>query len=140
MSAAAKTNPIKQLSVGRNGELRPVMYTNSGQGLSDVRTVSGEFLLDLQRYWREYGWDCLVRTGEKFPELIVASQVKLAKVMRVEVGGPGEFAAVASKAEILEKLEERAGPEARKLFEKFTRDLAKLQEKQKNEAGAKWTS
>jgi hypothetical protein len=49
------------------------MYTNTGQGLADVRTVSGEFLLDLQRYWREYGWDCLVRTGEKFPELIVAS-------------------------------------------------------------------
>jgi hypothetical protein len=37
----------------RNGELRPVMYTNTGQGLADVRTVSGEFLLDLQRYWRE---------------------------------------------------------------------------------------
>jgi hypothetical protein len=124
-----------KLSVGRNGELRTVMYTNTGRGLADVRTVSGEFLLNPQRYWREYGWDCLVRTGEKFPELIVA---RLAKVMRVEVGGPGEFAAVASKAEILQKLEERAGPEARKLFEKFARDLAKLQEKQKNEAGAKW--
>jgi hypothetical protein len=31
-----------------------------------------------------------------------------------------------------------SGPEARKLFEKFVRGLAKLQEKQKNEAGAKW--
>jgi hypothetical protein len=32
--------------------------------------------------------------------------------MRVEVGGPGEFATVASKSEILQKLEERASGSA----------------------------
>jgi hypothetical protein len=62
-------------------------------------------------------------------------QLKLAKVMRVKVGGPGEFTTVASKAEILQKLEERAGPEARKLFEKFTRDLQKLQARSEQDAG-----
>jgi hypothetical protein len=55
--------------------------------------------------------------------------------MRVEVGGPGDFAVVANKAEILQKLEERAGPEPRRLFEKFTRDMQKLQAQQKQDAG-----
>jgi hypothetical protein len=54
--------------------------------------------------------------------------------MRVEVGGPGEFAAVANKQEILQKLEERGGPEAAKLFEKFTKDMQKLQAQQDQDA------
>jgi len=45
------------------------------------------------------------------------------------------FPAVSNKAEILRKLEERAGPEARKLFEKFTKDMQKLQARQEQDAG-----
>ena len=134
MPAAAKTNPIKQLSVGRNGELRPVMYTNTGQGLADVRTVSGEFLLDLQRYWRQEGWRILVEVGQKYPELVFASMVKLSRVLKVEVGGPGDFAKLRSREAIMQKLEQQAGPEARKLFEKFMREVEKLQAKQEQEA------
>jgi hypothetical protein len=51
------------------------------------------------------------------------------------VKSPRLFPAVSNKAEILQKLEERAGPEARKLFEKFTRDLRKLQAQQEHDAG-----
>ncbi len=47
------------------------------------------------------------------------------KVTRIEVGAPGDFARL-GKQGILEKLQERAGPEARQLFEKFMRDVAKL--------------
>jgi hypothetical protein len=45
------------------------------------------------------------------------------------------FPAVSNKAEILRKLEERPGPEARKLFEKFTKDMQKLQARQEQDAG-----
>jgi hypothetical protein len=62
-------------------------------------------LLDLQRYWRREGTRILEVVGEKYPELIFTSMVKLARVMRVEVGGPGDLAKLGSKEAILEKLE-----------------------------------
>jgi len=65
MPAAAKTNPIKQLSVGHNGELRPVMYMNTGQGLADVRTVSGEVLARSAALLA--GSRILVEVGQKSP-------------------------------------------------------------------------
>ena len=102
-----------------------------GKGL-DVRTVSGEFLLSLQKLWREQGDEILRRVAAQYPELIFISQVKLAKVMRVEIGSPDEFSKLGSQA-IIEKLEEKAGPEARKLFEKFVRDFEKLQAQQDQE-------
>lgn len=62
--------------------------------------------------------------------LCLASMVKLAKVTRVELGSPGDFAKL-GKQGILEKLQEKAGPEARKLFETFMLDVEKLQQEQK---------
>ena len=60
--------------------------------------------------------------------------VKLARVLKVEVGGPGAFAKL-GKADIVQKLEERGGPEARKLFEKFVADVEKLQAQQEQKGG-----
>ena len=47
--------------------------------------------------------------------------IKLSRVLKVEVGGPSDFAKLGSKEAILAKLQEKAGPEARKLFEQFMR-------------------
>ncbi len=58
--------------------------------------------------------------------------IKLSRVLKVEVGGPGDFTRL-SKQGILEKLQERAGPEARRLFEKFMVDVEKLQQEQKGD-------
>ena len=55
--------------------------------------------------------------------------IKLAKVTRIEVGSPGAFAKL-GKADIVQKLEERGGPRARALFEKFVADGEKLQAQQ----------
>jgi hypothetical protein len=56
---------------------------------------------------------------------------KLVSVMRVEVGSPEDpFAKLRSEEAILAKLEERAGPQARKLFEKFIKDVEMLQANQ----------
>ena len=65
--------------------------------------------------------------ADKYPELIFTSMVKLSRVLKVEVGSPGDFTRL-GKQGILERLEEKAGPQARQLFETFMRDVEKLQE------------
>src|SRR5512135_3325507 len=123
-ASSLKTVPVKELVVGNGGDLRPVYY--GGKGLGDVRTVSGEFLLSLQHLWRRRGDEILEIVADKYPELIFTSMVKLSRVLKVEVGSPGDFARLGKQA-ILERLQEKRGPEARKLFEKFIRDVEKLQ-------------
>jgi hypothetical protein len=83
--------------------------------------------LSLQNYWEQEGDDILKRVGAQHPELIFAGMVKLANVMRVEVGTPEDFSGL-SKQEIVDKLERRAGPKAKKLFEKFISDMQKLKD------------
>ena len=61
------------------------------------------------------------------PGIDLCGDVKLANVIRVEVGTPGDFSGL-SKQEIVDKLEQRAGPKAVKLFEKFMRDMQKLKD------------
>jgi hypothetical protein len=51
--------------------------------------------------------------------------------MRVEVGSPEDpFSKLRSKEAISAKLEESAGPQARKLFEKFIKEMERLQANQ----------
>jgi hypothetical protein len=59
---------------------------------------------------------------------------KTIDVRRVEVGQPGEFSRLPTKEVILERLEEKAGPQARKLFEKFIQEVQKLQAEQEQGA------
>jgi hypothetical protein len=47
----------------------------------------------------------------------------------------GDFAKLGSKKAIVQKLKEKAGPEARKLFEKFVRDVEKFQARQERNGG-----
>jgi hypothetical protein len=124
--------PIHGLTLGRGGNLKPY-YNPRGNGLGDIRHVSGEFFLSVQQLWRERGDEILHRVADKFPELVFAGMVKLCQVTKVEVGSPGDFAKLGSKEAIVQKLEEKSGPEARKLFEKFVRDLEKLQAQKEQE-------
>jgi hypothetical protein len=117
-----------------SGKLRPLTYWG-GKGLSDVRMISGRFLLSFQSLWERRGDEILDRVADEHPELILLSQIKLANVTRLEVGAPGDFSNLGSKQAIIEKLEERAGPEARKLFQKFVKDMAKLQAQREREIG-----
>ena len=131
MAKAHQTRPVEDLVVHKNGRITPVtrppLNWYGGEGLGNVRTISAKFLLSLQSYWEQEGDDILKRVGAQHPELIFAGMVKLANVMRVEVGTPGDFSGL-SKQEIVEKLEQRAGPKARKLFEKFISDMQKLKD------------
>ena len=109
--------------------LRPLTYY-CGKGLADVRMISGHFLLSFQNLWERRGDEILDRVADEHPELILLSQIKLASVRRIEVSSPDDFSKLKSKQEIVEKLEERAGPQARKLFEKFIEEVERLQANQ----------
>ncbi len=88
----------------------------------------------MQNLWRHRGDEILQRVADQYPELIFSGMIKLAKVTRIEVGAPGDFTRL-SKQGILERLQEKAGPEARQLFEKFMRDVEKLQAEQEKKDG-----
>jgi hypothetical protein len=101
-----------------------------------VRWLSGRFLLSLQKCWDEMGDDILRRVGESHPELLLMAVCKIAAVQRIEVGQPGDFTGLKGKDEIAARLEERAGPETRKLFETFIKKVEALKDG-KGEDGAR---
>ncbi len=109
------------------------MYKPRGNGIRDIREVSGEFFLSLQDAWTKYGDEILEKVARNFPELLFAGMIKLCQVTKVDVSQPNEFARLDNKEAILHRLEERSGPEARKLFEKFVRDLDKLRAQREQE-------
>jgi hypothetical protein len=119
--------PVRAMEVLKNGQIRPLTYYN-GKGLGDVRWVSGRFLLSLQEIWEELGDDVLRRVAASHPELLMMAMCKIAAVQRIEVGEPDDFSGLKSTQAIVEKLEERAGPEVRKLFEKFIKQVEALKE------------
>ena len=108
------------------------MYKPRGNGIRDIREVSGEFFLSIQDVWRERGNEILHRVADRYPELVFAGMVKLSQVTKVELGSPGDFARLGNKEAILQKLEERAGPAARAVRE-VRGDLEKLQAQQEQE-------
>jgi hypothetical protein len=94
----------------------------------DVRWVAGSFLVSLQKIWEELGDDVLRRVASSHPELLMMAMCKIAAVQRIEVSQPDDFSGLKSKVEIVDKLEERAGPEARKLFESFIKKVEALKD------------
>jgi hypothetical protein len=64
------------------------------------------------------------------PQAYFGGAVALSKVIRWEVGQASEFDRVLTPEEIMDKLEQRVGPEGRKLFEQFLRKVNTLQAKQ----------
>ena len=123
---------VRALKVTERGQIRPLTYVNRK---GDVRWLSSHFLLGLQQYWEEMGDDILRRVGELHPELLPMAMCKIAAVQRVEVGEPGDFSGLKTKDEIVERLEERAGPEARRLFETFIKKVEALKDGGKDDGG-----
>jgi hypothetical protein len=56
--------------------------------------------------------------------------VRLARILKLEVGAAGSFDRPPTPEEIMDQLEERVGPEGRKLFENFLEQVNKLQAEQ----------
>ena len=65
---------------------------------------------------------------EQNPSLYFSSLVQLAKVMKIEVGEAGAFdGRPRPRVEALAALEARAGPQARALFERFLKQIDRLE-------------
>jgi hypothetical protein len=64
--------------------------------------------------------------AEKYPQAYFGGAVALAKTIKWDTGTEEMFDGALTPEEIMDKLEERVGPEGRKLFERFLRDVNKL--------------
>jgi hypothetical protein len=122
--------PDAELAV--KGHVEPVLI-NGGQ---TIKSLSAVFLADLERHWRVHGPKVLDVLAEKYPQAYFGGMVALSKVIRWEVGEAGAFDRSLTPDEIMDRLEKRVGPEGRKLFERFLRDVNKLQVQQHLEAQA----
>src|SRR5215471_1990406 len=98
-----------------------------------IKTLSLAFLLDFEQHWRIHGTEVLDRLAEEQPAAYFAGAVSLAKVMRIELGKSGEFERRATPEEIINKLEQRIGPEGRVIFERFVKEMQRLEARQQVE-------
>jgi hypothetical protein len=64
---------------------------------------------------------------QRAPTNYFGALVQLAKVLKIEIGKPYDFARPSSKDEALDQLERRAGPAARRMLEKFLDQVAKAE-------------
>jgi hypothetical protein len=130
MPRKRQLRPDAEIAVYRTAE--PVLV-NGGQ---TVKSLSAAFLADLEDDWRQHGKQIFSVLRDKYPQAYFGGLVALSKVIRWEVGVAGEFDRSLTPDEIMDRLEKRVGPEGRKLFERFLRDVNKLQVQQHLEAQA----
>ncbi len=88
--------------------------------------LTEDFIGDVHSAWMERGREAIDRVIDERPEAFLAIVARTIDVRRVELGWPGDFARLGNKQSIIEKLEQKAGPRARALFEKFVRDVEAL--------------
>ena len=108
---------------------KPIVY----QGRA-VRTVTVQFLADLNDHWQKVSTKVLDAVAEKFPEIYFQGMIQLAKINRIEIGGRGDFDRATTKAEIMQRLEERVGLEGRRIFERFVQRIERLEAARAEEA------
>jgi hypothetical protein len=97
------------------------------------KTLSASFLADLQEDYELYGKGIFALMRERFPTKYFDALVSLAKVHRIEVGPPGGFDRPASTAEALDRLEQRAGPQAWAMLEQFLEQVKEVEAKYRGE-------
>ena len=102
-----------------------------GRPVGSRNRLSEDFLRDLQADWEQHGKDILEVMREKHPEIYFQCMVKLALVHPVELYPAGGSNRRQTPEEIMAELEERVGPEGRKMFERFMRRVRRLEKQGK---------
>jgi hypothetical protein len=77
----------------------------------------------MEEDWRNRGKEIFPILRAKYPQGYFQGIVSLARIIRWEVDPTGAFDRRLSPEEIMNKLEERVGPEGHKLFEQFLRKV-----------------
>ena len=98
-----------------------------GRPLGSRNKMRDDFFADMHTAWLERGPEVINRLIAERPEIFLMAMLKITQVNRIEVGGPEEFDRPSSKEEALQRLEQRAGPKARKMLEDFLAKVEKLE-------------
>jgi len=101
-----------------------------------VKSRSIGFLADFEEHWRSHGKKVLDVLAEKYPQAYFGGAVALSKVIKWDASESAMFDQTMTPEEIMDKLEQRVGPEGRKLFERFLRDVNELGARRHLEAQA----
>jgi hypothetical protein len=108
-----------------NGKIEPLLI----EGGQLVKSLSIGFMADLEEDWRRHGKKIFDVLREKYPQAYFSGMVALSKVVKWDQNDNAMFDQTMTPEQIMDKLEQRVGPEGRKLFERFLRDVNKLQAK-----------
>ena len=119
--------------VAVSGHVEPLLL----HGGQVVKTLSVAFLADFEQHWRTHGRKVLDILAEKYPQAYFGGAVALAKSIKWETTEEDLSGGGMTPEEIMDKLEERVGPEGRKLFERFLRDVNELGARRHLEARAR---
>jgi hypothetical protein len=103
------------------------------RGGDTVKSLAAAFL---ERDWQQHGREIFPTLRDKYPQAYYQGIICLARIIRWKAGPVGAYNRPSSPEEILNELEERVGPEGRKLLEKFLKQLNKLHAQQQLEAQA----
>jgi hypothetical protein len=96
------------------------------KGGETVKSLSTAFLADLEEDWRAHGKKVFPVLREKYPQAYFGGLVALAKMIRWETAEEDLSGGGMTPEEIMDKLEQRVGPQGRKLFEDFLRKVNEL--------------
>ena len=108
-----------------NGTMEPLLI----DGGRTVKALSLSFLMDFEQHWKVHGRKVLDKLADKNPQAYFNGAVALARVIKWETDDDQGGGAM-TPDKIIAKLEQRVGPEGRRLFERFLRDVNMLQAKQ----------
>jgi hypothetical protein len=93
-----------------NGKMEPSLI----EGGRLVKTLSIGFLADLEEDWRAHGKKVFPVLREKHPQAYFGGLVALSKVIKWDAAETEMFDKTLSPEEIMDKLEQRVGPEGRR--------------------------
>ena len=95
-----------------------------GRPLGSRNKLRDDFFADMHAAWLERGPEVIDRLIAERPEVFLLAMLKITQVHRVEFDRPDP---PPSKEEALQRLEQRAGPKARKMLEDFLAKVEKLE-------------
>ena len=124
-SSLVQLAKVMKIEVGEAGAFDA---SGPGRPLGSRNKLSEDFLCDMHVAWTEHASAVLDRIITDRPEIFFLAMTKLALVHRVEFSQPQEFDdRPRPREQALELLEQRAGPKARKIFERFLARIDKLE-------------
>ena len=94
-----------------------------------ARTISTAFLAGFNDHFHEEGHGIFAKIYKDYPVDYFWDLIALAKVMKIEIGGPHEFDRPSTKEEALDRLERTAGPRARQMLEQFLEQVREVEAK-----------